>query len=274
MRLMAMYWWIDRWRKSSAFMDMTLEEQGAYRNLLDEAHLRGGALPNDERFLAKACGDATAWKRVQTTVMARFELRPDGWHNDTLDVVLGESVRRATNQANYRDRLKNSNTSDNGRNNNDNNRPASPSPSPSPSLVSGTVTVKTEKTAPDGASLSPAAPAKAKVNGNPRTDPFTDLDVTERAGRFIERYQKLYVERRNGARYAAKPMRDYAAAVTLCQTWPDDERLDKLAVCFLTTDHKFAEEGSRTIPQFLALASWCDGKLAEWEKAKPKRSAL
>ena len=44
-------------------------------------------------------------------------------------------------------------------------------------------------------------------------------------------------------------------------------RLEQLAVIFLTTDHKFAEEGSRTIPQFLALASWCDGKLAEWEAA-------
>ncbi len=128
---------------------------------------------------------------------------------------------------------------------------------------------KSEKTA----SLSPAALPERKTNGNPARDPFTDPNVTERAGRFIERYQQLYIDRRNGARYAQKPARDYAAAVTLCQTWPDDDRLDKLAVCFLTTDHKFAEEGSRTIPQFLALASWCDGKLAEWEKAQPKRSA-
>ena len=36
----------------------------------------------------------------------------------------------------------------------------------------------------------------------------------------------------------------------------------------LTTDHTFAEEGSRTVPQFLALASWCDGKLAEYETRK------
>jgi uncharacterized protein YdaU (DUF1376 family) len=138
---MAMYWWIDRWRKSSAFMDMTLEEQGAYRNLLDEAHLRGGALPNDARILAKACGDATAWNRVQTTVMARFELRTDGWHNVTLDTVLGESVRRATNQANYRERIKGHNTHNNDSDNNRHNKPASPSPSPSPSLISGSVSV-------------------------------------------------------------------------------------------------------------------------------------
>lgn len=101
---------------------------------------------------------------------------------------------------------------------------------------------------------------------NPNRDAFTDAAVTQRAGKFVERYQALYSKHRNGARYSVRPARDYAAAVTLCTTWTDDARLDKLATCFLTTDHKFAAEGSRTVPQFLALASWCDGELAEWEK--------
>jgi len=91
MRLHALWWWIDRWRKSTAYTDMTLEEQGAYRNLLDEAQLRGGPLPNDDRILAKACGDALAWSRVRTVVMARFVLKDDGWHNETLDHVLASS---------------------------------------------------------------------------------------------------------------------------------------------------------------------------------------
>lgn len=107
---------------------------------------------------------------------------------------------------------------------------------------------------------------------SPSRDPFTDPSITERAGRFVDRYQALYPQHRRGARYALKPTRDYAAAVTLCETWPDD-RLDKLAVIFLTTDHKFAEEGSRTIPQFLALASWCDGKLSEFEHGKAAKTA-
>ncbi len=130
--------------------------------------------------------------------------------------------------------------------------PPSSSSSSSPIFVS-----KKEK----DASLSPAALS------DPKRDPFTDADTTERAGRFLERYQELYPKHRKGALYALKPVRDYAAAVTLCHTWPD-ERLDKLAVIFLTTDHKFAEEGSRTVPQFLALASWCDGRLADHESKK------
>jgi uncharacterized protein YdaU (DUF1376 family) len=97
-------WWVDKWRKSSAFMDMTLEEQGAYRNLLDEATLRGGMLPNDERILAKACGDAMAWSRVRGAVMARFRKTPDGWRNETLDTVLHQAQRRIINQKQYRDR--------------------------------------------------------------------------------------------------------------------------------------------------------------------------
>ena len=92
-RLLGMFWWIDRWRKSTAYTDMTLEEQGAYRNLLDEAHLRGGPLPNDERILAKACGDALRWADVREHVMARFTLTDSGWRNSTLDEVLTKTVQ-------------------------------------------------------------------------------------------------------------------------------------------------------------------------------------
>ena len=106
MQFLGLYWWIDRWRKSTAYTDLTLAEQGAYRNLLDEAHLRGGPIPNNERILAKACGDATAWPEVRTAVLAKFDLRPDGWHNSTLDQVIFQTFRRARNQAKYRERLR------------------------------------------------------------------------------------------------------------------------------------------------------------------------
>lgn len=102
-------------------------------------------------------------------------------------------------------------------------------------------------------------------------DPFTDPIITERAGRFIERYQALYQQHRHGAKYALKPGKDYDSAVHLCATW-DDDRLDKLATIFLNTNHHFAEEGSRTITQFLAMASWCDGLLAAEEAKKARRA--
>lgn len=79
MRLTGLWWWIDRWRTSTAFTDMTLEQQGAYRNLLDEAALRGGAIPNNEETLAKACGDAQNWWRLRQTVMGHFDLNDEHW---------------------------------------------------------------------------------------------------------------------------------------------------------------------------------------------------
>ena len=107
MRLSALWWWIDRWRQSSAYTSMSLEEQGAYRNLLDEAWLRGGALEDDDDILAKACGDPRRWPKLRKRLMRHFAKHHDGWHNDILDAVLRQSIRRATNQRSYRDRIDN-----------------------------------------------------------------------------------------------------------------------------------------------------------------------
>ncbi len=132
LRLTGLWWWIDRWRKSSAFSDMTLEEQGAYRNLLDEASLRGGPLPADERILGKACGDALRWKKVRTAVLRHFVLGPDGWRNETLDEVLRESEKRSEKQRNYRNAHGNGggNANGNGAGNGGGNDHRPPDPDP------------------------------------------------------------------------------------------------------------------------------------------------
>lgn len=103
----AAWWWIDRWRKSTAYNDMTLEEQGAYRNLLDELWLRGGILPNDERILAKVCGDVTAWPRVREVVLARFNVTHQGLRHETHDeVVAGHAVFKERQREKGRERAK------------------------------------------------------------------------------------------------------------------------------------------------------------------------
>ena len=110
MKLRGMTWWIDRWRQSTAVVDLSLEEQGAYRNLLDAATLRGGALPADERILAKASGDALRWKALRPIVMRHFVKGDDGcYHNETLDEVIKQSARRAEKQRAYREGLKRGN---------------------------------------------------------------------------------------------------------------------------------------------------------------------
>ncbi len=104
-KLTGLIWWIPQWRQSSAFMQMTLAEQGGYRNMLDEAFLRGGVLPDDERILARACGDELLWPDIRDRVLRWFTLTGDGWRNDTLDQVIYQAQRRARNQRAYRARL-------------------------------------------------------------------------------------------------------------------------------------------------------------------------
>ena len=248
MRYHALWWWIDRWRKSTAYTDMTLEEQGAYRNLLDEAQLRGGSIPNDERILAKACGDATRWKKIRDRVLSRFELRSDGWHNDTLDEVIRESKRRAETQRKYRVGRGNTNNNvdnnalDNAHDNNGDNRRDSP--------ISGS----------GSKSFSLKNERKTDALSPGHLDPSSDETLTARAGRFLERYGELYQRHLHGACYVGRPTLDFQEALQLVRAW-DDERLDKLVEAFLKTDHDFAEKGSRTVAQFRSMASWCDVQL-------------
>jgi hypothetical protein len=91
-----------------------------------------------------------------------------------------------------------------------------------------------------------------------------DDDVAERAGRFCERYAELYPLHRRGARYLPKPALDYVKACELVAVW-DNPYLERLAVVFLKCEEPFAQSGSRTIGQFAAMASWCDGRLKEVE---------
>lgn len=98
--------------------------------------------------------------------------------------------------------------------------------------------------------------------------PQTDQEIAERAGRFLNWYRdEAYPLFRKGARYHKRrgEALEFMEVEKLCRTWDDDERLRKLAVIFLTTDHRFAESGTRSIAQFASMASWADGRLAEAE---------
>lgn len=161
----ASWWWIDRWRKSTAYTDMTLAEQGAYRNLLDELWLRDGLLPVDERILGKVSGDAVEWPNVRVKVLSRFRLTPDGWRNDTHDDIAAESRRLAEKQKRYRSRAGNVAGNVTG--------DVTRSPSPSPSPVSGS---GEEKRAAAPRARSARAPLDfAGLNGSTlNTEAFRD----------------------------------------------------------------------------------------------------
>lgn len=224
MRLTGLWWWIDRWRKSTAYTDMTLEEQGAYRNLLDDAALRGGALPDNEETLAKACGDPRRWKKVRAAVMAKFTLTEDGWRNETLDAVIAESTRRSEKQRDYRNRHGNGAGNELG-NGAGNKRDLSDSDTDS------------------GLWRSDRSEGGA---GETRPDP-------ERVGRFVDRYRELH-ERYIGVAYLGNVQKDYWAACELVAAF-DDDLLEKIAVYGLNDTDPFMTNGTRTLTKLKSRAS-------------------
>lgn len=95
----AAWWWIDRWRTSSAYMALSLAEQGAYRNLIDELWLRDGVLPDNDRVLSMASGAGAEWPTVKEAVMRYFVKTPEGWRNLTHDKVAADSKAHRDSQA-------------------------------------------------------------------------------------------------------------------------------------------------------------------------------
>jgi len=115
------FWWIDRWRQSRAFTDMTAEEQGLYRNLCDELWLREDhVIPDDRRILARVSGDPEAWGRCSEKVLRWMRRVPNGWTNETALQVIHQSKRRAEKQKRYRDKTGNARGNEGG------NKPGSP----------------------------------------------------------------------------------------------------------------------------------------------------
>lgn len=90
--------------------------------------------------------------------------------------------------------------------------------------------------------------------------------LTDRAGRLVERYAELFYQHRKGARYHARPALDFPKACELVTTWPDDARLEKLAVLILTTNDDWISQTDRGFGVFASKASWADDRLSAWEK--------
>jgi hypothetical protein len=104
--MLGLFWWIDRWRTSEAYMALNAAEQGMYRNLLDEAWLRKGLLPLDDAHLAAASGHPLEWPAGRAKILACFTRSESGYRHTTLDAVLHQSKRRKRNQAAYYQRVK------------------------------------------------------------------------------------------------------------------------------------------------------------------------
>lgn len=121
----AAFWWIDRWRASTAYTDMTVEQQGLYRNLLDEVWMREDHVV-PEASLGKASGDPIAWEKHGPFILRWMKKVRGGYTNETALEVVDSSKKRAEKQQRYRDKQRNNEGNDGG--NDTGNSGGSPSP--------------------------------------------------------------------------------------------------------------------------------------------------
>ncbi len=136
-KLLAEWFWTDRWMGSSAFL-LPQEARGVYREMLTQAWRRGACLPNDHEAIQRATGTTDAeWSRSWPQIKKYWRVDGECLVNDTQRDVYAEATRRAvfnSTRAKHAASTRWSNAPSNAPR-----IPPSPSPSPSPdpSLVLG-----------------------------------------------------------------------------------------------------------------------------------------
>lgn len=93
-KLLAEWFWIDRWIGSSAFL-LPMEARGLYREMLTQAWRRGAKLPNDPEAIRRAIGATTReWARAWPVVSGYWRVDGDTLVNDTQLMIYAESETR------------------------------------------------------------------------------------------------------------------------------------------------------------------------------------
>lgn len=94
-KLLAEWFWIDRWVGSSAF-GLPQEARGVYREMLTQAWRRGAQLPNDpdqiRRMTATTAGE---WRRAWPKVKKFWRIDGDTLVNDTQLEIYAEAKARS-----------------------------------------------------------------------------------------------------------------------------------------------------------------------------------
>jgi uncharacterized protein YdaU (DUF1376 family) len=97
-RLLAEWFWTDRWMGSSGFL-LPMEPRGLYREMLTQAWLRGGFLPNDQEAIRRAVGATEKeWSRCWPKVKRYWREDGDTLVNDT-QVEVMTNARAASGRA-------------------------------------------------------------------------------------------------------------------------------------------------------------------------------
>ncbi len=96
-KLLAEWFWTDRWIGSSAFL-LPMEARGLYREMLTQSWRRGARLPADPETIRRAIGATPEeWSRAWPKVAGYWRETPAGLLvNDTQLEVYDEAQTRVT----------------------------------------------------------------------------------------------------------------------------------------------------------------------------------
>jgi uncharacterized protein YdaU (DUF1376 family) len=93
-KLLAEWFWIDRWMGSSAFL-LPMEARGLYREMLSQAWRRGAQLPNNHEEIRRATGATQSeWKRNWPKIERFWTVRGALLINDTQEAVYLDAKAR------------------------------------------------------------------------------------------------------------------------------------------------------------------------------------
>jgi uncharacterized protein YdaU (DUF1376 family) len=93
-KLLAEWFWIDRWIGSSGFL-LPMESRGVYREMLTQAWRRGGSLPNDPEAIRRAIGATVGeWRRSWPVVKKFWRVEGETLVNTTQREIYGQAKQR------------------------------------------------------------------------------------------------------------------------------------------------------------------------------------
>lgn len=94
-KLLAEWFWTDRWIGSSAFL-LPMEARGVYREMLTQAWRRGARLPNDHEAIRRAIGaTAPEWRRAWPAIKRFWRVEGNDLVNETQVEIYADAQGRA-----------------------------------------------------------------------------------------------------------------------------------------------------------------------------------
>lgn len=261
-KLLAEWFWTDRWTGSSAF-SLSLEARGLYREMLTQAWRRGGRLPNDDVAIQRLVGATRSeWRRCWPIVRRYWRVSHDSLVNDTQLEIWTKAL---TAQQRASDRGKKGAAKRHAGSTQGHAQASTQAqPTQHPSRAQAQ-----RKHKPPVSGLSSSEERSLQNYGPADAVGERDADLADpvKSGEisgFLRRFCELYTLYRFKAKYFVKRTQHVPIVRQLLGVYTP-QRLEKLAVVLLTTDDEWISHTDRGLNILSVKAAWLDGLLAEYE---------